>query len=64
MMDTTQYERSAPGSDPDPGSPNHAPEKPTDEARAGVELGRMRWVLHISMAAVIVAFAAAWFFSR
>jgi hypothetical protein len=37
--------------------PNHPIEKTTDEARQGVTTGRMRWVLGISLAAVIVAFA-------
>ena len=52
------------GSDPDPASPNHAPVKTTNEARAGVELGRMRWVLHISIALVVLGFLAAWLFGR
>jgi hypothetical protein len=48
------------GSDPDPASPNHAPVKSTTDARAGVTFGTMRWVLGISMTAVVLVFAVMW----
>jgi hypothetical protein len=44
----------------DPASPDHAPIKSTTQARGGVMLGRMRWVLAISLAAVVVVFAVVW----
>jgi hypothetical protein len=44
----------------DPASPNHAPIKTTVEARGGVTLGRMRWVLGISLVAVVIVFILVW----
>jgi len=35
---------------------------PTDKARSGVELHRMRYVLGFGLAGVIIAFALAWYF--
>ena len=52
------------GANPDPASPNHAPLKTADQARSGVELGRMRWVPRISLALVVLALLAAWLFGR
>lgn len=49
-----------PGSNPDPASPDHAPVKSTTDARAGVTFGTMRWVLAISIAAVVVVFGLVW----
>ena len=49
-----------PGAHPDPASPDHAPIKSTTQARAGVTFGTMRWVLAISLVAVVVVFAAVW----
>ena len=49
------------GYDPDPASPDHAPVKSTTEARAGITFGTMRWVLAISLIAVIIVFGVAWF---
>ena len=48
------------GSNPDPASSRHAPIKSATDARAGVTLGTMRWVLGISIAAVVVVFAGIW----
>lgn len=48
------------GSNPDPASPDHAPVKSTTEARAGVTFGTMRWVLAISVVAVLVVFGLVW----
>ncbi len=44
----------------DPASPNHAPVKSTTQARAGVTVGPTRWVLAVSIAAVIVVFLVIW----
>jgi hypothetical protein len=44
----------------DPASQDHAPIKSTTQARAGVSLGHMRWVLAISLAAVVVVFVILW----
>jgi len=52
------------GSNPDPASPNHAPVKSTTDARAGVTFGTMRWVLTISMIAVVVVVGALWMIAR
>ncbi len=41
----------------DTSNPHHPIEKTATEARQGVTTGRMRWVLGISIVAVIVAFA-------
>jgi hypothetical protein len=49
-----------PGSNPDPTSPNHAPVKSAIDARAGVMFGTMRWVLVISLAAVVIVFGLIW----
>jgi hypothetical protein len=35
-----------------------APVKSTDAARAGIETGRVRWILGISLTAVVVIFIA------
>lgn len=48
------------GADPDPASPQHAPVKTANEARGGIETGRIRWVLHISIALAVIAIAVAW----
>jgi hypothetical protein len=60
MIDEPLDTKLAPGADPDPASPRHAPEKLVTEARAGVATGRMRRVLRISLALVVVAFIVAW----
>jgi hypothetical protein len=44
----------------DPASPDHAPIKTTTDARGGVTLGRMRWVLAASLAAVVIVFLVIW----
>ena len=49
-----------PGSDPDPASPNHAPIKSATEARGGIMLGRMRWVLTLSLTAAVVVLLLVW----
>jgi hypothetical protein len=49
-----------PGSNPDPASSDHAPVKSTTDARAGVTFGTMRWVLAISIAAVVIVFGLVW----
>jgi hypothetical protein len=64
MIDEPNDPNLAPGASPDPTSPHHAPIKPAVEARAGVELGRMRWVLRISMGLVAVGFFLAWALGR
>jgi hypothetical protein len=48
------------GANPNPASPDHAPVKSTTHARAGVTFGTMRWVLTISIAAVVVIFGLVW----
>ena len=60
MMNQRPHPAEVPGSNPDPASPNHAPIKTTTEARAGVTLGTMRWVLTISLAAVVIVVGLAW----
>lgn len=35
---------------------------PTDHARAGIELHRMRYVLGFGVAGVVIAFLLAWYF--
>ncbi len=52
------------GADPDPASPNHATVVSTTDARSGVTLGRMRWVLGLSVVAVAVAFLIVWLVAR
>ena len=49
-----------PGANPDPASPDHAPVKSAIDARSGVMFGTMRWVLTISLAAVVIAFGLVW----
>lgn len=49
-----------PGANPDPASPDHAPIKSTTDVRAGITFGTMRWVLGISLFAVVVVFAVIW----
>jgi hypothetical protein len=60
MMNETHDKILVPGSNPDPSSPDHAPIKSTTHARAGVTFGTMRWVLGISMIAVVIVFGAIW----
>jgi hypothetical protein len=48
------------GANPDPASPDHAPVKSTTQARAGVTFGTMRWVLGISIVAVVVVLGLVW----
>ena len=60
MTNETHDTMHVPGSNPDPASPNHAPVKSATHARAGVTFGTMRWVLTISMAAVVIVFAILW----
>jgi len=64
MIDDTRDKTFVPGSDSDPASPHHAPIKPTDQARAGVELGRMRGVLTSSISLAVVGFLAVWTMGR
>jgi hypothetical protein len=64
MMNETHDPNLVPGSNPDPASPDHAPIKSTTQARAGVTFGTMRWVLTISMAAVVLIFGAIWLSAR
>ena len=60
MMNQRPDPAEVPGSNPDPVSPDHAPVKSTTDARAGVTFGTMRWVLTISVIAVVIVFFAAW----
>jgi hypothetical protein len=60
MMNQRHDPAQAPGSNPDPASSDHAPVKSTTDARAGVTFGTMRWVLTISLVAVVVIFGLAW----
>jgi hypothetical protein len=60
MMNKPQEDTLAPGANPDPASPDHATVKSTTHARAGVTFGTMRWVLAISLIAVVVVFGALW----
>jgi hypothetical protein len=60
MMNKPQDDTLVPGANPDPASPNHATIKSTTHARAGVTFGTMRWVLAISLLAVVVVFGALW----
>ncbi len=48
------------GTSPDPASPHHAPIIGTTNARGGVTLGRMRWVLGLGIALVVGAFLIVW----
>jgi hypothetical protein len=60
MTNETQDPILVRGSSPDPASPDHAPVKSTTQARAGVTFGTMRWVLAISIAAVVIVFGLVW----
>jgi hypothetical protein len=64
MAQKPNPEKLVPGSHPDPASPNHAPIKTAQDARSGIILGPMRWVLSISLAGVIVALLIVWFAVR
>jgi hypothetical protein len=64
IMNTIQDPNQVPGSNPDPASPHHAPIKTTTEARGGVAFGHMRWVLGISLTAVVMAFLVIWAIGR
>lgn len=57
---TDESRKSFRPSDPDPASPNHAPHLSTTEARSGVTLGHMRWVVTIGIAATLIAFLIVW----
>jgi hypothetical protein len=59
MMNPTHDPAQVPGSDPNPASPDHAPVKSTTETRSGVTFGTMRWVLTISIIAVVIIFGLA-----
>jgi len=60
MMNQRPNQAEVAGSNPDPASPDHAPVKSTTAARAGVTFGTMRWVLTISVIAVLVVFGLVW----
>lgn len=60
MANETHDTMHVPGSNPDPASPDRAAVKSATNARAGVTLGTMRWVLAISMAVVVIVFATLW----
>jgi len=60
MMNQRPDPTEVPGSNPDPASPDHAPVKSTTDARAGVTFGTMRWVLTISVIAVLIVFGLVW----
>ena len=60
VMTNQTHEPQVPGSNPNPASPDHAPIKSTTDARSGVTLGTMRWVLGISIVAVVIVFAGIW----
>ncbi len=60
MMNTTHDPIQVAGSNPNPASPHHAPVKSTTEARAGVTLGHMRWVLAVSITLVVLALIIVW----
>jgi hypothetical protein len=64
MTNETHDTMQVPGSNPDPASPDHAPVKSTTHARAGVTFGTMRWVLTISMMAVVIVFGVLWLTAR
>jgi hypothetical protein len=64
MMTEPHDPNLVPGANPDPASPDHAPIKSTTQARAGVTFGTMRWVLTISMVAVVVVFGVLWLSAR
>jgi hypothetical protein len=60
IMTDQIHEPQVPGSNPNPASPDHAPIKSTTHARSGVTFGTMRWVLGISIIAVVIVFAGIW----
>jgi hypothetical protein len=60
MMDNERDVSRAPGGNPDPASPDHAPIVGTTEARGAVTVGSMRWVLGVSLAAVIAVMLIIW----
>ena len=60
MIEEKSTHELAPGADPDPHSPNHAEVVSTNDARSGVTLGRMRWVLLISLLGAVAAVAVIW----
>jgi hypothetical protein len=60
MMNENPDPKLVPGSNPDPASSHHAPIKSANDARSGVMFGTMRWVLTISMVAVVVVFGVLW----
>ena len=45
-----------------PGHEHHASQMPGTEARQGVTLGHMRYVLGFGLALVVIAFAVIYFF--
>jgi hypothetical protein len=60
MTENPDPRPAVPGSNPDPASSHHAPIKSANDARSGVMFGTMRWVLTISMVAVVVVFGVLW----
>jgi hypothetical protein len=56
----TEIQQQSPLPNTDPASPDHAPVKSTTEARGGVTLGRMRWVLAVSILGVAISFLIVW----
>jgi len=60
MMNKPHEDTLVPGANADPASPDHATIKSTTHARAGVTFGTMRWVLTISIVAVVIVFAVLW----
>jgi hypothetical protein len=60
IMTKQTHEPQVLGSNPNPDSPDHAPIKSTIDARSGITLGTMRWVLGISIIAVVIVFAGIW----
>ncbi len=57
---TTEIQTPSPLPASDPASPDHVTVKSTTEARAGITLGHMRWVLGISLVAVVVVLVVVW----
>ena len=60
MMNKPHEDTLVPGANPDPASPDHATIKSTTHARAGVTFGTMRWVLMITLVAVVIVFGVLW----
>jgi hypothetical protein len=60
MMENLNNDRLVAGAKPDPASPHHATQKSAQDARGGIMLGHMRWVLGISMVIAIVAMGVVW----